>query len=139
MFVKFGALPGQYKDGPTFAEVLAYNHFGTETIPPRPVLRIAAENILSSPKMKKHLKAYSKNMIEYAKRGRIKDMEDAEEKMLQALGKQIAAEAKRIIERNSGELQYNAPSTAARKKVGDKPLYETGQLEKHLSYEIMED
>lgn len=143
MFVKFGALPGRYKDGPTFAEVLAWNHYGTETIPPiippRPVLRIAAENILSSPEMKKHLKAYSKNMIEYAKRGRIKDMKDAEEKMLQALGKQIAAEAKRIIENNDGTLQHNAPSTAARKKVGNKPLYETGQLEKHLSYEITED
>lgn len=139
MFVKFGALPGQYKNGMTYAEILAIQHYGSETIPPRPVLRIAAENILSSPKMKKHLKAYSKNMIEYAKRGRIKDMEDAEEKMLQALGKQIAAEAKRIIENNDGTLQHNAPSTAARKKVGDKPLYETGQLEKHLSYEITED
>lgn len=139
MQVKFGALPGVYKTGEKFSDVLAWNHFGTETIPPRPVLRIAAENILSSPKMKKHLKAYSKNMIEYAKRGRIKDMKDAEEKMLQALGKQIAAEAKRIIENNDGTLQHNAPSTAARKKVGDKPLYETGQLEKHLSYEITED
>lgn len=137
MQVRLGALPGVYENGMSYAEILAIQHYGSETIPPRPVLRIAAENILSSPKMKKHLKAYSKNMIEYAKRGRIKDMKDAEEKMLQALGKQIAAEAKRIIERNSGELQYNAPATE-RKKGFDKPLYETGQLEKHLSYEVME-
>lgn len=136
MQVKFGALPGAYKDGPTFAEVLAWNHFGTETIPPRPVLRIAAENILNSPKMKDHLDAYSHNMIEYAKRGRLKDMRKAEIDMLQALGSQIAAEAKRIIEANDGQLQHNAPSTAARKKVGNKPLYETGELIKKLSYEV---
>jgi len=139
MQVRFGALPGVYKTGEKFSDVLAWNHYGTETIPPRPVLRIAAENILSSPEMKKHLDAFVHNMIEYAKRGRLKDMKDAETNMLQALGEQIAAEAKRIIENNDGTLQHNAPSTAARKKVGDKPLYETGQLEKHLSYEVTED
>lgn len=138
MIVKFGALPGEYKDGPSFADVLAWNHYGTETIPPRPVLRIAAENILLSPEMKKHIKAYFKNVMEYAKRGRIKDLQDIETKMLTALGQQVAAEAKRIIERNSGELQHNAPATVA-KKGFNKPLYETGQLEKHLSYEVSED
>lgn len=137
MQVKFGALPGVYKDGPSFAEVLAWNHFGTETIPPRPVLRIAAENILNLPEMKKHMKAYFKNVMTYAARGRVNDLKDIEKKMLTALGQQIAAEAKRIIERNSGELQRNAPSTTS-KKGFDKPLYETGQLEKHLSYEVTE-
>lgn len=137
MQVRFGALPGQYKDGPSFAEVLAWQHYGTETIPPRPVLRIAAENILSSPEMQKHLKAYFKNVMEYAKRGRTEDLKTIETKMMTALGQQIAAEAKRIIERNSGELQHNAPATVAHKGF-DKPLYETGQLEKHLSYEVTE-
>jgi hypothetical protein len=116
---------------------LAWNHYGTETIPPRPVLRIAAENILSSPEMKKHIQAYFKNVVAYSKRGRAQDLKDIETKMLTALGQQVAAEAKRIIERNSGELQYNAPATVA-KKGFDKPLYETGQLEKHLSYEVTE-
>ena len=139
MQVRFGALPGKYKDGPSFADVLAWNHYGTETIPPRPVLRIAAENILSLPKMKDRIDAYFRNVVEYTKRGRLKDLKDIEIKLLDDLGKQIAAEAKRIIERNSGELQHNAPATAARKKVGNKPLYETGQLEKHLSYEVSED
>lgn len=137
MQVRFGALPGKYENGMTFGEILAINHYGSETIPPRPVLRIAAENILNSPEMKKHLKAYFKNMIEYAKRGRGEDMKNAETKMLTALGQQIAAEAKRIIENNDGSLQHNAPSTV-KKKGFDKPLYETGQLEKHLSYEISE-
>ena len=137
MFVKFGALPGQYDNGMTFAEILAFNHFGTETIPPRPVLRIAAENILSSPEMRKHVKAYFKNVMEYSKRGRTQDAKDAETKMLTALGQQVAAEAKRIIERNSGELQHNAPGTVA-KKGFDKPLFESGELIKKLSYEVTE-
>lgn len=137
MQVRFGALPGQYASGEKFSDVLAWNHFGTETIPPRPVLRLAAENILSSPEMKKHLQAYFKNVVEYAKRGRTEDLKTIETKMMTALGQQIAAEAKRIIERNSGELQHNAPATV-RKKGVDKPLYETGQLEKHLSYEVTE-
>jgi len=137
MQVKFGALPGVYKTGEKFSDVLAWNHFGTETIPPRPVLRIAAENILNSPEMKKHMKAYFKNVMTYAARGRVNDLKDIEKKMLTALGQQIAAEAKRSIENNDGTLQHNAPSTVA-KKGFDKPLYETGQLEKHLSYEVTE-
>ena len=138
MQVKFGALPGVYKTGEKFSDVLAWNHYGTETIPPRPVLRIAAENILSSPEMKKHMKAYFKNVIEYAKRGRLQDMKEAEIKLLAALGKQVAAEAKRIIERNSGELQHNAPSTVLKKGEGKPPLYDTGELQKKLSYEVSE-
>ena len=138
MQVKFGALPGVYKTGEKFSDVLAWNHYGTETIPPRPVLRIAAENILSSPAMKKHMKAYFKNVMAYSKRGRTQDVKDIEAKMLTALGQQVAAEAKRIIERNSGELQHNAPSTVL-KKGFDKPLFESGELIKHLSYEVSEE
>ena len=137
MQVKFGALPGVYKTGEKFSDTLAYNHFGTETIPPRPVLRIAAENILSSPAMKKHMKAYFKNVTEYSKRGRVQDLKDIETKMLTALGQQVAAEAKRIIERNSGELQHNAPATILKKGI-DKPLFESGELIKKLSYEVTE-
>lgn len=137
MQVKLGALPGVYKTGEKFSDVLAWNHYGTETIPPRPVLRIAAENILSSPEMKKHMKAYFKNVIEYTRRGRLNDLKDVETKMLTALGRQVAAEAKRIIDRNSGELQHNAPATVA-KKGFDKPLFETGEMKKKISYEVTE-
>jgi hypothetical protein len=136
MQVKLGALPGTYENGEKISDVLAYNHYGTETIPPRPVLRIAAENVLSSPKMIKHLRAYHKNLVEYTKRGRRSDAERAETVMLTAIGQQTAAEAKRIIE-NGGELQHNAPATVA-KKGYNKPLYETGELEKKLSYEVSE-
>jgi hypothetical protein len=136
MQVKLGVLPGVYKTGEKFSDVLAWNHYGTETIPPRPVLRIAAENVLSSPEMRKHMQAYFKNVMEYTRRGRLKDLKDIETKMLTALGQQIAAEAKRIIDRN-GELQKNAPATV-KKKGFDKPLFENGELQKKLSYEVTE-
>jgi len=138
MQVKLGALPGVYKNGMTYAEILAINHYGSETIPPRPVLRIAAENILSSPAMKKHMKAYFKNVMEYSKRGRTQDVKDIEAKMLTALGQQVAAEAKRIIERNSGELQHNAPATILKKGEGKPPLYDTGELLKKLSLKSLQ-
>ena len=137
MQVKLGALPGQYENGEKFSDVLAYNHYGTETIPPRPVMRMAAEKVLSTKNMKKHLKAFADNMVEYSKRGRKSDMKEAEIKMLTAIGQQAAAEAKRIIN-DGGELQRNAPATIAKKGAGKPPLYDTGKLIKKLSFEVSE-
>ena len=138
MQVKLGALPGTYENGEKISDVLSYNHYGTETIPPRPVLRIAAERLSSTSEMKKHLKAYTDNIAEYAKRGRKSDMKEAEIKMLTALGQQAKAEAKRVIE-NGGILQHNAPSTIAKKGEGKPPLRDEGILEKHLSYEVSDE
>ena len=139
MEVRLGALPGTYEDGTKISDVLEWNHYGTPTISPRPVLREAAEKLVSTKEMKEHLKSYFKNMVEYSKRGRLNDMKEAEKKMLTALGQQAVAEAKRLIESRT-IIPRNADSTIARKpKIGNKPLYETGKLEKHLSYEIAED
>lgn len=137
MQVRFGALPGVYKTGEKFSDVLAWNHYGTETIPPRPVLRIAAER-LSTKFVKERLEAYLKNVVEYTKRGRLADVKQAEKAFLQDLGRQTVAEAKRII-KDGGELQHNAPSTIAKKGSGKPPLFDTGELEKHLSYEVSEE
>ena len=135
MNVKLGALPGTYENGKKFSDVLAINHYGSETIPPRPVLRIAAER-LSQKFVKERLEEYLSNVVEYSKRGRVQDVKRAEVVFLQDLGRQAVAEAKRIIE-NGGELQHNAPATVA-KKGFNKPLYETGELVKKLSYEVSE-
>ena len=135
MIVKLGALPGTYDDGMKYSDVLAINHYGSETIPPRPVLRIAAER-LSQKFVKERLEEYLSNVVEYSKRGRVQDVKRAEVVFLQDLGRQAVKEAKRIIE-NGGELQHNAPATVA-KKGFNKPLYETGELEKKLSYEVSE-
>lgn len=131
MQVKLGALPGVYENGEKISDVLAYNHFGTETIPPRPVLRMAAER-LAAKFVKERLKAYMLNSLRNPK-----DAKRLEAVFLQSIGAQTVAEAKRIIE-SGGELSRNAPSTVA-KKGYNKPLYETGELEKHISYEITED
>jgi hypothetical protein len=135
MFVKLGALPGTYENGEKISDVLAYNHFGTETIPPRPVLRMAAER-LSAKFVKERLEAYMKNVAEYSKRGRMGDVKQAEIVFLQDLGRQSITEAKKIID-SGGELQHNAPATVA-KKGFNKPLFESGELQKKLSYEVTE-
>ena len=131
MFVKLGALPGVYKTGEKFSDVLAWNHFGSDTIPPRPVLRIAAER-LAGKFVKERMKAYMTNVIRNPR-----DAERLETVLLQDLGRQAVAEAKRIID-SGRELQRNAPSTVA-KKGFDKALFETGELQKKLSYEVTED
>ena len=136
MIVKLGALPGTYDDGMKYSDVLAINHFGSETIPPRPVLRIAAER-LSQKFVKERLEEYLSNVVEYSKRGRVQDVKRAEVVFLQDLGRQAVKEAKRIIEAG-GELQHNAPATIAKKGEGKPPLKDTGELVKKLSYEVSE-
>lgn len=126
--VRFGVLPGKYEDGTSFSDVLKWNHYGTETIPPRPVLRIAAERTVL--KNAERIKAFLKNIIVNPK-----EADRLETVLLTSLGQQTAAEAKRIID-NGGDLQTNAPSTIA-KKGFNKPLYETGELQKKLSYEVI--
>jgi hypothetical protein len=130
MFVKLGALPGTYENGEKISDVLAYNHFGTETIPPRPVLRMAAER-LSAKFVKERLQAYMTNV-----RRNPKDAKRLETVFLQDLGRQSITEAKKIID-SGGELQHNAPATVA-KKGFNKPLFESGELQKKLSYEVTE-
>ena len=128
MQVKLGALPGEYENGEKVSDVLAYNHFGTETIPPRPVLRMGAERITGK-FVKERLEAYMTNVIRNPK-----DAKRFETVLLQDMGRQAVSEAKKIIE-NGGDLQRNAPSTIAKKGI-DKPLYEEGTLLKKLSYEV---
>ncbi len=129
--VKFGATPGNYPDGgEKFSDVLAWNHHGTETIPPRPVLRIAAERIV--PKNKDRIKAFLHNLITNPK-----DADRLETVLLTTLGQQVVAEAKRMIDGVEG-LQANAPATIKQKGF-NKPLYVNGDLEKHIGYEVTED
>ena len=130
MQVRLGALPGEYENGEKFSDVLAINHYGSETIPPRPVMRMAAERV-SEKFIKERLRAY---MINVTRNPR--DAKRLETVLLQDMGRQAVAEAKKIIE-NGGELQRNAPATIA-KKGFNKPLYENGDLIKKLSYEVTE-
>lgn len=127
MEVRLGALPGNYDSGESYSDVLAWNHYGSDTIPPRPVLRIAAEKTI--PKNSNRFKAYLHNLLVNPK-----DAKRLETVLLTTLGQQSIAEAKRIID-NITDLQENAPATIA-KKGFNQPLYNTGELEKHLGFEI---
>lgn len=129
MQVRIGALPGTYPTGEKYSDVLAWNHYGTETIPPRPVCRMAAERTVQ--RNKKRLRAFFHNSIVNPR-----DAKRNEEQVLTSLGQQTVAEAKRIIEQGNG-LRRNAPATVA-KKGFNRPLYETGELEKHISYEVVD-
>ena len=135
MQVNLGVKLAKYKDGTKLADVMAWNHYGTETIPPRPVLRIAAEKIKNSKEfIEEHLTPYLINVISYTKAGRKQDLKEIEIKLLTYLGQQSVSEAKKII--NAGmELQENAPKTI-QKKGFDKPLYETGLMVKNLGFEV---
>ena len=46
MQINIGVKSAVYPDGTSLSDIMTFNHFGTPTIPPRPVLRIAAENVL---------------------------------------------------------------------------------------------
>ena len=129
MQLLFGVKSAKYEDGTSLADVMTWNHYGTETIPPRPVLRIAAENVMSNnEEIKKALNAFFKNIL--VNPG---DAKQLEKEMLRKIGVQVIKEARRIIAAGN-ELQHNAPSTV-KKKGFDKPLYETGLLLKNLGYD----
>lgn len=127
----FGVKSATYPDGTSLADVMTWNHYGTETIPPRPVLRIAAENVMSRDDIKDAIAVYFHNVVMNPK-----DAVKIEKEMLRKIGVQVIKEAKRIIEAGN-ELQENAPGTA-RQKGFNKPLYETGLLIENLGYDYEE-
>ena len=135
MQVNLGVKLAKYKDGTKLSDVMVWNHYGTPTIPPRPVLRIAAEKVQNSKEfIEEHLTPYLINVISYTKAGRKQDLKEIETKLLTYLGQQSVSEAKKII--NAGmELQENALKTI-QKKGFDKPLYETGLMIKNLGFEV---
>ena len=65
MQLLFGVKPVKYEDGTSLADVMTWNHYGTETIPPRPVLRIAAENVMSRDDIKDALAVYFHNVVQH--------------------------------------------------------------------------
>lgn len=129
MKLLFGVKPVKYEDGTSLADVMTWNHYGTETIPPRPVLRIAAENVMSNnEEIKKALNAFFRNIL--VNPG---DAEKLEKEMLRKIGVQVIKEAQNIIAAGN-ELQHNAPSTV-RQKGFNKPLFYTGLLLRNLGYD----
>ena len=142
MQVNIGVKPATYENGMKVSEVAAINNYGSETIPPRPVFRIAAEKIMSTEEFKDYTATYVHNLLEYELYNK-GDLKDIQVKYFSSVGRQIAAECKRIIKGGS-ELQENAPSTTRIKELKgskgvNKPLYDTGLLLKNIAHELSED
>ena len=97
MRVRLGVTAYTYPNGESLSDVMAINHHGSPTIPPRPVLRIAAENYLSSDDFKTAMNAYLQNVETYLKTGRAEDLQRAEKELLRKMGVGSITEAKRIM------------------------------------------
>ena len=110
---------GVYEDGTDVADVAMYNEYGTSRIPSRPFLR----------------QSFERHKTEY-----VLECERIYTSMIQ--GKKVEGEIRKfgnkvkrdiVDEIERGEFVPNAPSTVA-KKGFNKPLYETGLMEKSISY-----
>lgn len=132
MEINLGVKAATYPNGEKLSDVMTWNHYGTETILPRPVLRIAAENTISRADIKDIIAAFVIEVLKYPP-----DAENLEKEALRKIGMQIIKEAKRIINAVT-ELKKNAPSTIM-KKGFNQPLFETGEIMiKNLGFEISE-
>lgn len=110
---------GVYEDGTDVADVAKMNEFGTSTIPARPFME----------------QSFTRHEQEY-----VEECEEIFTAMIK--GQDVKSRIRRfgnkvkrdiVDEIERGEFVPNAPKTVA-KKGFDKPLYETGLMEKSISY-----
>lgn len=110
---------GVYENGADVADVAMYNEFGTSKIPPRPFMEQS---------FKRHEQEYVEE-CENIFNAMVKGQKTSG--LIRIFGQKVKKDIVDEIER--GEFVPNAPSTVA-KKGFNKPLYETGLLEKSISY-----
>lgn len=110
---------GVYENGADVADVAMYNEFGTSKIPPRPFMEQS---------FKRHEQEYVEESEEIFG-AMIKGQEV--KPLIRKFGEKVKKDIVDEIEK--GEFVPNAPSTVA-KKGFNKPLYETGLMEKSISY-----
>ncbi len=113
-----------YPDGTPVAAVMAYNEFGSERVPARPLMRQTSEIV--SPKVPGWLTRRSAEVLE-GKR-------DAST-IMQKLGENVIVEISKQFD--SGNFVPNAPSTEAAKGF-NKPLIDTGHLSQTPQYKVKE-
>jgi len=110
---------GVYEDGTDVADVAMFNEFGTSTIPARPFME----------------QSFERHKAEYVEEcERIWDAvvkKQPTAPLIRKFGKKVKQDI--IDEIELGQFVPNAPSTVARKGF-NKPLYETGLLEKSIVY-----
>lgn len=109
----------KYEDGTDVVDVAMFNEYGTSKIPSRPFMRQSFE---------RHKTEYvleCENIYNMMFNG------GNVQRAIRKFGEKVKQDIVDEIER--GEFVPNAPSTV-RKKGFNKPLYETGLMEKSLSY-----
>lgn len=109
------------KGGPSVAEIAAWNHFGTDRIPARPVLSLALDGRTTE------VKAMSERIAKGVYDGKSVSL------LLRALGEWCRNRVISFI--NAGTPPPNAPSTVAR-KGSSTPLIDTGVLKGSVGYEV---
>lgn len=115
--------------GITNAEIMFINENGSPLrhIPARPVLKMTIQygKTLLAKTMTKALKAFTETGIEGL------------ERELNKLCMRMENYAREIIYSNDGRLAPNAPSVARRKK-GNHPLFDTGQLARSITCKLVQ-
>ena len=117
--VGFQAGQGTYEDGTDLVEVVAYNEFGTSTIPPRPFMKQSFEN--HPDKLGEIREQIIKRLLSGA---------SAEQAMNEAGVFLKGLMQEEIV---TGEFVPNAPSTI-KKKGSATPLIDTGQMRQSVNY-----
>jgi uncharacterized protein (DUF885 family) len=114
----------KYPDGTRLYDVMVWNHFGTETAPPRPAHTIGTEKAMKT--RKTQIEAFMSNLfmsgMQKNKKLSASLVKQREKVLLTGIGQSAVKETKDVI--RSGSTVPNAPATV-RKKGFDHPLYET--------------
>lgn len=125
------------KDGKSLGDIVEWNEYGTELIPPRPANRIGMDIAVN--RHKKMIQAYVKNYLMAIK---MKDKKQSlalinkrKKVLFTQIGRSAVKEVKSII--SSGSTVGNAPATI-KKKGFDHPLYETGLYLDNVNFEVKE-
>lgn len=108
--------------GPSILEVAIWNNFGTESIPRRAFMELAAKNM--QPKFKKMMKDAVK---------RINSGEITLEQVLKLAAQMGEAEVRKAI--MEGEWPGNSPETIAAKE-SETPLMDSGDMRKYVTSDV---
>lgn len=109
-------------DGATNLDKAFYNEYGTENIPARPFIRQTFE------KSQGKLRSLANTLL-----GKIAVGEITKKQALDIMGDRFASMIRQAIE--NSEFEPNAPGTIA-KKGSDKPLVDTGAMQRSISHEV---
>jgi len=123
------------RDGKSLGDIVFWNEFGTETIPPRPANQIGMDIAIN--RHKKMIQSHAKNYLMAIK---MKDqnlakklIQQRKKNLFTQIGRSAVKEVKNII--SSGSTVTNAPATIA-KKGFNHPLYEKGVYLANVNYEV---